>query len=80
MAILSAVADRVQVYVLITVGDEAFVRVPGRGEVRMPAAIIAVDAEMPPDELPGRDFEATIDEKNGKVVLSDFALLNDPRI
>lgn len=62
-----AVAE-VQVYVLLTVGEEAIVRFPPAG------------ADLPPDELPGRDFFATIEEKDGEIALSDFRLVHDPRI
>lgn len=70
----------VQVYVLLTVGEEAIVRFPPAGEVRMPAAVIAAGADLPVDELPGRDFFATIEEKDGETILSDFRLVDDPRL
>lgn len=73
--------QRVTVYVLLTVGEEAYVRFSDRPEeVRMPAATIAADANLPPDELPGRDFYATAEEMEGQIILRNFSLVNDPRI
>jgi hypothetical protein len=72
------VADRVDVQVLITVGDEARVVTPehdARAPLRMPATTIARDTGLPENELPGRRFTAVQDGDQ----LRDFRLVDDPR-
>lgn len=68
---------RIEVLVLITVGDEAHVQIPGRADyLRMPGQPIAQDAGLPIGELAGRRFEAAWDGE----VLTGFRLLDDPRV
>ncbi|WP_040853795.1 hypothetical protein [Nocardia niigatensis] len=70
---------RAMLRVMLTYGDEAHAVTPwhtGRSPMILPAAEIARDADIPVNELPGREFTATGDE-NG---LRDFKLVNDPRI
>lgn len=70
--------QRVDVTVLITVGDEARLVTPehnARAPLRMPAATIAQDAGLPENELPGRHFTAVQDGDQ----LRDFRLVDDPR-
>jgi hypothetical protein len=70
---------RVTVKVLLTVGDEAELITPdhdARSPLRVPAAVIARDADLPENELPGREFTAVRDGDD----LHDFRLLRDPRI
>ncbi|MCP2339187.1 hypothetical protein [Actinomadura rupiterrae] len=76
-------SERVEVLVLLTVGDDAIVVVPARDdrEVRMPSAVIAGDAGIPVGELPGRRFAATWTQvADREYTLGEFVLLNDPRV
>ena len=79
---LGSASDLVDVYVLLTEGDQAVVRIPGRGQdVTMSAADIAAGADLPENELPGRDFTARLSEdERGQISLGEFQLINDPRI
>jgi hypothetical protein len=71
--------QRVDVYVSITVGDEAVLvtpQHPANAPLRMPAATIARSAGLPENELPGRRFTAM----QAGDELRDFRLVDDPRI
>lgn len=73
-------ATRVNILVLLTVGDEACVVSSDDIDSdlpRVPAADIARDAGLPANELPGRRFTA-IQDADGR--LSDFRLVDDPRL
>jgi hypothetical protein len=72
-------AERVPVRVLLTVGDQAELVTPDhtpQAPLRVPSAVIAQDAGLPANELPGREFTAVRDGN----ALRDFQLVNDPRL
>lgn len=73
-------ATRVNVLVLLTVGDEACV-VPSdqvdADPLRVPASEIVRDAGLPANELPGRRFTA-IQDADGR--LWNFRLVEDRRL
>ena len=71
--------DRIEVHVLLTVGDDAEIvddRHTEEEPLRVPAAGIARDAGLPASELPGRRFTAV---RGTDGVLTDFRLVDDPR-
>ena len=71
--------ERVTVRVMLTVGDDAELITPehdARNPLRVPAAVIAADAGLPANELPGRRFSA---ERAGDGFRA-FELLDDPRL
>lgn len=71
--------ERVTVRVMLTVGDDAELLTPehdARNPLRIPAAVIAADAGLPANELPGRHFTAA----RAGDGFQDFRLLNDPRL
>ncbi|GLY81810.1 hypothetical protein [Actinoallomurus iriomotensis] len=71
--------ERVEVRVLLTVGDDAeLVTLEHSAEapLRVPAADIARDAGLPAGELPGRRFTA-VRRGDG---FQDFRLVDDPRV
>lgn len=66
------------VTVLITIGDQAELVTPSHSAdnpLRVPAAVIARDAGLPVNELPGRRFTAVRDGDTYR----DFRLVHDPR-
>ncbi|MFC4015637.1 hypothetical protein ACFOY2_51095 [Nonomuraea purpurea] len=69
-----------EVQVLLTVGDQAELVTPrhrASAPLRVPAARIAEQADIPANELPGRRFTVerlTASDADG------FALVNDPRV
>lgn len=76
--------DRVSVRVLLVAGDQAELVTPEHDRyapLRVPAADIAADVEMPANELPGRQLTARVirGPSGGAVQLHDFALVDDPR-
>jgi hypothetical protein len=73
-------AKRLEVRVLLTVGDDAELVTPdhsAEAPLRVPAADIARDAGLPANELPGRRFTAVRDGHGG---FRDFRLVFDPRV
>lgn len=72
--------SREQVTVLLLFGDDAELITPDRDHtnpLRVPASVIAEDAGLPANELPGRDFTAVRTADGG---YAHFQLVNDPRI
>ncbi|MFQ6325268.1 hypothetical protein ACLMAL_03900 [Nocardia sp. CWNU-33] len=72
-------SDRVQVRVILVFGDRAQLDTPwhsARDPMWVPAALIAEQAGLPVNELPGREFSAVGDRKS----LTDFRLVFDPRL
>ncbi|MFG2002311.1 hypothetical protein ACGFNU_24475 [Spirillospora sp. NPDC048911] len=72
-------SERVEVRVLLLLGDQADLTTPDHGPhnaLRMPAADIARDAGLPANELPGRRLTAIRDGDSFR----DFQLVDDPRI
>jgi hypothetical protein len=70
--------ERIQVQVLLLTGDYAELVTPwhtAQAPLRLPAAGIARDADLPVDELPGRWLTAT----GTKDTLHSFRLVHDPR-
>ncbi|AYF77855.1 hypothetical protein D7D52_33095 [Nocardia yunnanensis] len=70
---------RVELRVILTVGDDAHVVTPwhsARRPMIVSAAEIALDCDMPVNEVPGRELTADGDQ-NG---LHDFRLVHDPRL
>lgn len=68
------------VQVLLLFGDQAELITPDHdagAPLRMSAATIAADADLPVNELPGRRFSAVPD---GTGSYRDFRLLDDPRV
>ena len=75
----AAEPERVAVRVLLTFGDTAEIITPDhdhRAPLRMPAEVVASDAGLPANELPGRFFTAVRTGEDYR----DFRLLNDPRL
>jgi hypothetical protein len=71
---------RETVQVMLLFGDEAELLTPDHDHsnpLRMPAAVIANDADIPANELPGRRFTAVPDGAGG---YRDFRLVDDPRL
>jgi hypothetical protein len=69
---------RETVTVLLTIGDDAELITPKHDAahpLRVPAAVIANDADVPVNELPGRKFTAIRDGDSYR----DFCLADDPR-
>ncbi|HEX4814887.1 MAG TPA: hypothetical protein VFV66_19270 [Nonomuraea sp.] len=76
---LASAADN-EVEVLLTVGDQAELvtaRHPASAPLRVPAARIAEQAELPANELPGRRFTV---EHLTAADADGFRLVNDPRL
>jgi hypothetical protein len=71
---------RETVKVMLTVGDQAELITPSHDAtdpLRVPAAVIADDADLSVNELPGRSFTAVRD--GDADTYRDFVLLDDPR-
>jgi len=72
-------AERVTVRVMLLFGDQAELITPEHDHtapLRVPAAVIADDADLPANELPGRRFTATRTADGYR----DFQLVDDPRL
>ncbi|RJO74153.1 hypothetical protein D5S18_18545 [Nocardia panacis] len=70
---------RAMLRVMLTYGEQAHCVTPwhtGKDPMILSAAEIARDADIPVNELPGREFTATGDEH----ALRDFRLVDDPRL
>ncbi|MCP9947257.1 hypothetical protein [Actinomadura madurae] len=71
--------ERITVQVMLTFGDTAELVTPDhdhRDPLRVPAADIARDAELPVNELPGRFFTA----ERASDGFRAFRLVDDPRL
>ncbi|MGA6208090.1 hypothetical protein ACPESR_25385 [Nocardia testacea] len=70
---------RVPIWVMLGVGDEAHAVTPwhtAQDPMVLSAPTIAADCNLPLDEVVGREYTATGDERG----LQDFRLVNDPRV